>query len=96
MKELGFQQLLRYALSGGIGLAALLLTYPKIAYAIGQVNGAREVTLVLGAVVVIGTMIYNIHRALLFPIIFRVVGLITLSWNPKRRLLNLWQPSDQD
>jgi hypothetical protein len=78
MKELGLQELLRYALSGGIGFASLLLMYPKIARSIGDVKGAEEVTLIFGAVLVAGTLVYNIHRSLLFPPLLRWIGFFTL------------------
>ena len=79
MKELGLQELLRYALSGGVGIASLLLMYPNLAHLIGHIHNAGEVTLVLGAVLGLGTLVYNIHRALLYPPFFRWLGLITIS-----------------
>jgi hypothetical protein len=96
MKDLGLQELLRYALSGGIGIASLLLMYPQVACSIGQIEGAREVTLVLGSILLVGTLIYNVHRALLFPILFRVVGLITLPRKSTWWLFIPWWPSDAE
>jgi hypothetical protein len=94
MKELGLQELLRYALSGGIGIAVLLLTYPKVAHSVGCMEGSREVTLVLGSVLVVGTLIYNLHRALLFPIFLRVVIVLTTRpWKLTRSSLKFYQPS---
>ena len=93
MKELGLQELLRYALSGGIGIAVLLLTYPTVAHSLGGMDPGKEATLVTGLVLLIGTLIYNLHRALFFPVLFRLVGLIALPWERSWRLLNLWQPS---
>jgi hypothetical protein len=57
MKELGLQELLRYALSGAIGIASLLLMYPKAAYLVGHIEGAGGVTLILGAILVVGTLV---------------------------------------
>jgi hypothetical protein len=54
MKELGFQELLRYAFSGGILITSLLLMYPKIICLVGHVEGTREVTLILGAILLTG------------------------------------------
>jgi hypothetical protein len=96
LKELGFQELLRYALSGGIGVASLLLTYPKIACSVGRVEGAREVTLILGTILLLGTLIYNLHRALLFPVLFRVIGLIVPIGKFKWTLLILYRPSEAE
>lgn len=96
MKELGLQELLRYALSGGVGLASLLLMYPNIAHLIGHIDGAGEVTLILGAILVFGTLVYNIHRVFLFPIFFRAIGLITISgtdsgWKRFTQFCQFWR-----
>lgn len=96
MKELGLQELLRYALSGGVGIASLLLMYPKLACSMGHIAGAGEVTLILGSILVVGTLVYNIHRALLNPVIFRVIGLITLPWKFTWKLFIPWWPSDAE
>lgn len=104
MKELGLQELLRYALSGGIGIAALLLMYPSVACSIKGTEGAGagEVTLILGAILVAGTLVYNIHRALLFPPLFRFIGFLTLrpytnySWKLWANPLRWWWPSDAE
>jgi hypothetical protein len=84
MKELGLQELLRYAVAGGVGLASLLLMYPNLACLIGRVDSAAKVSLILGAVLVFGTLVYNIHRALLFPPFFRAIGLMTISQTVSR------------
>lgn len=97
MKELGLQELLRYALSGGIGIAVLLLTYPKAACSVGHMEGAKEATLILGSILLVGTLIYNFHRALLFPVLLRFIGLWILDWKYSWRLFILpWQPSDAE
>ena len=94
MKTLGLQELLRYATSGGIGLAVLVLAFPEVKSSIGPMETGQETTLVVGLVLLIGTLIYNLHRALIYPIIFRIVGLISLPRHFSWRLLNPWQPSD--
>jgi hypothetical protein len=91
MKELGLQQLLRYALPGGIGVAALLLTYPEIASAFQRMEAGKEATLVVGSILLIGALIYNLHRALLFPPFFRLVSRMTLE--PKPEGINPYRPS---
>jgi hypothetical protein len=80
MKELGLQELLRYALSGGICMAALLLTYPAVACSVSRMDATKEATLLLGSVLLIGTLIYNIHRAVVFPVFLRLLGFIALGW----------------
>lgn len=109
MKELGLQELLRYALSGSIGVASLLLMYPNVASLVWQIEGAGEMTLILGALLVVGTLVYNIHRAVLFPPFFRWIGLLTLGserslWSIARNIAwqtfitpwRLWQPSSDE
>jgi hypothetical protein len=103
MKELGLQELLRYALSGGVGIASLLLMYPNLAHLIGHIHNAGEVTLVLGAVLGLGTLVYNIHRALLYPPFFRWLGLITISQDSRwERFIQFcqfwwwWRPSKDE
>jgi hypothetical protein len=96
MKELGLQELLRYALSGGIGIAVLLLTHPAILCSIVKMEAAKGATLVLGLVLLIGTLIYNLHRALIYPLFFRIVGLMVMGRNFSRRSPNPWQPSEAE
>jgi hypothetical protein len=97
MKELGLQELLRYALSGGVGIVALRVMYPtESACLIRRVQGTGEVTLVLGAILVFGSLVYNIHRAVLFPPIFRWLGRMTLLPNRSRPIGNWWVPSKEE
>jgi len=80
MKDLGLLEMLRYALSGGIGMAVLFLTYPAAACRIRGMDATKETTLVLGVVLLIGTLIYNVHRALVYPIFQRILGTIVRDW----------------
>jgi hypothetical protein len=96
MKELGLQDLLRYALAGGIGLAVLLLTFPGIRPSIRNLDAAKEATLVLGLVLLIGTLIYNLHRGLLFPVLHRLLVLILLRRKFSGQLLGPWRPSEAE
>lgn len=96
MKELGLLELLRYALSGGIGVAVLLLTYPAAACSVEKLDATKEATLILGSVLLIGTLIYNLHRALLFPFFLRTVGFLVrwpFSW---KLWVMFWQPSESE
>ncbi len=96
MKELNLQEVLRYCLSGAIWIGSLLLMYPDIACSVWPIKGVSEVTLVLGAILVVGTLIYNLHRALLYPVIFRLIGLITLRKGWSWWLLFPWRPSNEE
>jgi hypothetical protein len=95
MKELGLLDLLRYALSGGIAVAVLFLAHPSQAcYVIGM-DGAKAATLLIGSVLLIGTLIYNIHRALLFPIFLRYLGFFA-NWTFKWSEVLPWKPSESE
>jgi hypothetical protein len=94
MKELGLQELLRYALSGGIFIASVLMMYPSAACSVGRIDGAREATLILGSVLLVGTLIYNFHRALLYPVLFRPISLLALPFTNRTWWLFFpWRPS---
>lgn len=97
MKELGLLELLRYALSGGIGIAVLFLTYPASTCFVTGMDPAKEATLILGSVLLVGTLIYNTHRAMLFPVFLRWVGFLTpgsnFTWG---RFFWPWQPSESE
>jgi hypothetical protein len=84
MKELGFQDLLRNALSACVGIGAFLFMYPCGACLLGSMVGSGEsagrVTLILGSILTIGTLIYTIHRALAYPVVFRVIGLVAIKY----------------
>lgn len=95
MKELGLLELLRYALSGGIGMAVLFLAHPALACSVGKVD-APKATLIFGSVLLIGTLIYNVHRAVVFPVFLRCVSLWvnwTFTW---RLFLTPLRPSESD
>jgi hypothetical protein len=96
MKELGLQELLRYALSGGVGIVALRLMYPQSACLISGIDGASQVTLLLGAILVVGSLIYNLHRSVLFPPIFRWLGRKTLVNDKSAPIGNPWVPSPDE
>jgi hypothetical protein len=105
MKDLGLLELLRYALSGGIGVAVLLLTHPLAACSVRQMDVTKETTLALGSVLLIGTLIYNVHRAVVYPIFLRIIGFFVPRWNfdwknwkgwSIWRNWNPWKPSNSE
>ena len=97
MKELGLQDLLRYVLAGGIGIASLLRMYPGAAFSVRNLDAAKEVEIVVGASLVLGSVIYNVHRALVYPVFYRIIGLVTLPCtNLTLWLLLPWRPSQDE
>jgi hypothetical protein len=97
MKELGLLELLRYALSGGIGMAVLLLTFPCARLSVRGMEDTKEATIVLGSVLLIGTIVYNVHRAMIFPFFLRSVGFVARNRRfSLGRLVSFWRPSDEE
>src|SRR5271168_1343010 len=96
MKDLGLLEILRYALSGGIGIAVTFLTYPAAVCSVRGMDAAKETTLILGSVLLIGTLIYNVHRAMVFPFFLRYIGFIvrcSFSWT---EFAMVWRPIEPE
>ena len=85
MKELRFNEVLRYAFSGGIGLATFLILQPAIAQHILQLEALKTSALVASAVLIVGAFLYNLHRALIFPVLFRIALLFVLGQTDRER-----------
>jgi hypothetical protein len=99
MKDLGLLELLRYALSGGIGMAVLFLTYPAAGCRVRGMDVTKETTLILGAVLLIGALIYNVHRAVVYPVFLRIIGIFVPGWKfdwKKWTNLNPYLPSEAE
>jgi hypothetical protein len=96
VKELKFNEVLRYAFSGGIGLATFLVLPPAIAAHVSKLEAIKVATLIGGIVLVIGVFVYNVHRALIFPLLFRTALLLVLrETDPERKKaegLKFWCP----
>jgi hypothetical protein len=95
MKELGLLELLRYALSGGIGISVLLLTYPAAACSIREMDATKETTLVLGSVLLLGALIYNVHRALVYPVLLWAIGSRVTDWDTLEADRWRWQHPEE-
>lgn len=95
MKEFGLLELLRYALSGGFGMVALLLTYPAAACHVLKMEVTKETTLILGAVLLIGALIYSVHRALVYPVLLYLIGSCMTDWNTVEADRWRWQHPEE-
>lgn len=75
---LKLEDLLRYGFSGGAGLIALVVSYPIVACSLRDLGflpkagDTGEAVLAIGLVLLIGSLTYAVHRAVLYPLL--------LSW----------------
>jgi len=72
-KEVTLDELLRYVFAGGIALLTLYVSHPS-AFESRRSGSALFDTSVLAAVaLIVGSLIYSLHRALLYPLVYRVL-----------------------
>lgn len=101
MGNLTFQQIFRHVLPGGITLLVLLGVYDVSG---SESDGQLDATSLGGAALlsavalVVGGLIYTLHRAIAYPLIYRVLLLVgPLRYDPKRkRAWNILWPSDEE
>jgi hypothetical protein len=68
MQKLRLEELLRYTLSGALFLVALMLRWPTISLGpLRADKGLGEASKALGLVLLVGALIYSLHRAIVFP-----------------------------
>jgi len=82
MKEMNLEDLSRYAFSGGWFLIVLLLQHPK--WLDRSPSAIGGVTAVIAAALLVGTLIYALHRALAYRFIFTVAALILVLFRVYR------------
>lgn len=86
MKDLNLQEWLRYGFAGAVLLLTLLAKY-KLPESILLYFKEDKSVIVLGIVFVLGSLIYTIHRVILYPIFYRIGSVIFLYKKEER---NLW------
>jgi uncharacterized membrane protein YgdD (TMEM256/DUF423 family) len=75
LQQLRLEELLRYAFSGALGMIAVFLTHPTL-QVFSSSRSIAEATLVIGLVLLAGSLIYTLHRAVVYPILYRTALLI--------------------
>ena len=80
MKDLDLYEVLRYALAGVVGLLGLVALCPDARSLFGTETSLSEAAFVGAIALTWGTVIYAIHRAAVYPLLYRVV-LIPYLWN---------------
>jgi hypothetical protein len=101
MGNLTFQQIFRYALPGGITLLILLGVYDAPRSESGghlDVSSIGGAAVLSGVALVVGGLIYTLHRAIAYPLIYRVLllaGSLRVDRHKSRAWNILW-PSDEE
>ena len=73
MDRFSLDELLRHAYSGAIFLTTILFVYPAAKDAAPlSLDTTAVVSIGLGAVLLMGTLVYVIHRALLYPLLYSI------------------------
>ncbi|MBZ5542022.1 MAG: hypothetical protein LAN61_16015 [Acidobacteriia bacterium] len=62
------EELLRFVFSGGVFLIALFLTGPSFQRDALKIKGIGDATVLVGLVMLLGSLIYTLNRALTFPL----------------------------
>ncbi len=95
MQQLRFEELLRYGFAGAIGLIALVLGFSGFAKIAADIPAITQASVLVGAAFALDTLVYAIHRAFLYPLIYRLVlGLLVICrvYCFDKRLLLLLSP----
>ena len=72
MERFSIDNLLRYALAGGFTVLALLYGYSDSKDKLPKVDGFKEEVILLGLVLLIGSLVYVVHRAFIYPLFYRI------------------------
>jgi len=73
MKNFRLNEYLRYGLSGAVVLLTLGFTYPQTASWLCIDSKLAQASIVAGLMLLIGILIYSVHRVILYPIIYRIM-----------------------
>ncbi len=78
MKSLKLEEWLRYGFSGGLLLVVLLLTHPNWKDGLVRANGIGGTANLLGVILLAGSLIYALHRAVAYRAMF-TLAIFTLA-----------------
>ncbi len=98
MHKLKLNDLLRYAFSGGVDLLTLVFIYPSAFCFFKSNDKVVDITLLNIVALIVGSLIYSLHRAVIFPICYRIVLIILCTSLFKKykfewEMLILWVPT---
>lgn len=65
-------------LSGALFYMALVLTHPSKLEMVGKIQGLGGATILVGLVLLTGSLVYTLHRALPFPLLLFPLALLSL------------------
>lgn len=76
MEKLKLNELLRYAFSGGVALLTLVFIYPSAFCFFKSNDKVVDITLLSVLALIVGSLIYSLHRAVIYPIFYRIILII--------------------
>jgi hypothetical protein len=82
MDKFSLDELLRYFLAGGLSFATMLLAYE---FNQGPELAESSIAITSVAVVLLGSLIYVLHRAIIYPLLYRYLG-----WPFRRQWPRCW------
>ena len=94
--QLKLEELLRYGFAGAIGLLAFVLCFCGWVDLAKSVPAITQGSVLVGVALAIGTLLYAIHRAFLYQIIYRLVLGVLVAFRVNyfdKRLFLLFVPS---
>lgn len=71
MKDLSLRDILRYFIAGGAFLAVLSILHNYPGFPNLKPEGLGDVSFLLGASALVGSIIYSVHRGVIYPFIFK-------------------------
>jgi len=94
--QLKLEELLRYGVAGAVGLLAFVLCFSGWVDLAKTVPAVTQASVLVGVAFALGTLLYAIHRAFLYPLIYRLVLGVLVAfqvYNFDKRLLVPFLPS---
>lgn len=73
MQQFKLEELLRYGFAGAVGLTTLLLAFSGLSAYAANVPAVTQTSVLVAAAFSLGTLVYAVHRAFLYPLIYRIV-----------------------
>lgn len=96
MVSFNFDQLLRYALSGCLAVFSFFYASPKALATVEAFAGPKDSTLVIAGTIAIGILIYTLHRAVLYPLLYRAMIFIVHKGRYQLSMATMFSPRPLD
>jgi hypothetical protein len=90
--QLNYNEYLRYTFAGGVGILSFLYLNPKYFDNLFQSEGIKDSLFLILSALIIGSFIYAFHRAIIYPIIYKINLFILTIFRQLNFDLGLLQP----